>query len=140
MKDEIIISVIVPVYQAEATIARCIDRILQQKFTKFELLLVNNGSTDNSGNICDSYAISDARVRVFHKVNGGVSSARNVGIEKAQGLWRCFIDADDWVESDFLYSFDVFSLSPDIFPMQFSYRDETNQCFIGEYWMDNNFV
>lgn len=98
------ISVIVPVYNTEKYIHRCIDSILAQSHTDFELLLIDDGSPDNCGVICDDYAAQDTRVRVFHKGNGGVSSARNLGIEQAQGEWITFIDSDDYVHQDFLLS------------------------------------
>lgn len=98
------ISIIVPIYNAEQYIHRCIDSILAQSFTDFELLLINDGSPDNCGVICDEYAAMDSRVRVFHKANGGVSSARNLGIECSQGEWITFIDADDYVHPEFLSS------------------------------------
>lgn len=91
------ISVIVPVYNAEKYLRRCVDSILAQTFTDFELLLVDDGSTDASGAICDEYASADARVRVFHKPNGGVSSARNLGLDNARGEWIAFADADDYL-------------------------------------------
>ncbi len=91
------ISVIVPVYNTEQYLHRCIDSILAQTFTDFELLLINDGSTDSSGAICDGYAQKDSRIRVFHKENGGVSSARNVGLDNATGEWITFCDSDDEV-------------------------------------------
>ena len=97
-----IISVIVPVYNAEKYLRRCVDSILAQTFTDFELLLINDGSKDNSGAICDEYAATDARVRVFHKENGGVSSARNLGLDNAKCGWIAFCDADDYVENNWL--------------------------------------
>ena len=96
------ISIIVPVYRAEKVLHYCIDSILNQKFTDFELILVDDGSPDNSGNICDEYAEKDKRVKVIHKQNGGVSSARNAGIEVAQGEYICFVDSDDYLEKDYL--------------------------------------
>ena len=101
------ISVIVPVYNAEKSLCRCIDSILTQTYQDFELLLIDDGSKDSSGAICDSYAAKDSRIKVFHKPNGGVSSARNLGIDNAQGEWLTFVDADDWVEENFLSSFDL---------------------------------
>lgn len=89
------ISVIVPVYNSEKYLHRCIDSILAQTYTDFELLLIDDGSTDSSGAICDEYARKDSRVRVFHKKNGGVSSARNLGLDNAQGEWITFVDTDD---------------------------------------------
>ena len=96
------ISVIVPVYNAEPYLQRCIDSILAQSYTDFELLLIDDGSPDNSGTICDCYAAKDSRVRVFHKDNGGVSSARNLGIDNAKGKYITFCDADDYVGEDWL--------------------------------------
>lgn len=100
-----LISVIVPVYNAEKYLHRCIDSILNQTYAYFELLLIDDGSSDRSGNICDEYALKDGRVRVIHKKNGGVSSARNLGINKADGEWITFVDSDDWVESEYLKNF-----------------------------------
>ncbi len=99
------ISIIVPVYNVEQYLLRCIDSILAQTFTDFEVLLVDDGSKDRSGAICDEYAAKDRRVRVFHKPNGGVSSARNVGLENARGEWIGFVDSDDYVKEDFLAAF-----------------------------------
>lgn len=92
------ISVIVPVYNVEPYIHQCIDSILGQKFTDFELLLIDDGSPDNCGVICDEYATQDPRVRVFHQDNAGVSAARNKGLDEASGEWIAFVDSDDWVD------------------------------------------
>ena len=89
------ISIIVPIFNAEQYLPRCIDSIISQSFTDLELLLIDDGSTDGSGLICDSYADRDRRIRVFHKENGGVSSARNLGVKEAKGEWICFVDSDD---------------------------------------------
>ena len=99
------ISVIVPVYNSEKTLVRCVDSILSQTFSDFELLLINDGSTDTSGKICDRYALKDNRVHVFHKKNGGVSSARNLGLDNAKGKWVTFCDSDDYVDNDWLSIF-----------------------------------
>lgn len=101
------ISVIVPVYNAEKYLQRCVDSILAQTFTDFELLLINDGSKDTSGEICDEYVVRDNRVRVFHKENGGVSSARNVGLDNAMGEWITFVDSDDWLPIDALLNYSV---------------------------------
>lgn len=89
------ISIIVPIYNTEQYLPRCIDSILSQSLTDFELLLIDDGSIDGGGAICDAYAEKDNRVRVFHKENGGVSSARNLGLNEAKGKWVCFVDSDD---------------------------------------------
>ena len=99
------ISIIIPVYNSEQYLRACIDSVLAQTFTDFELLLINDGSTDFSGKMCDEYALKDARVKVFHKENGGVSSARNLGIQEAEGEWLCFIDSDDTVNDKYLSDF-----------------------------------
>lgn len=99
------ISVIVPVYNVEKWLHRCVDSILAQTFTDFELLLIDDGSTDASGAICDEYAQRDSRIRVFHKPNGGVSSARNLGLDNAQGEWITFCDSDDYVGLNWLENF-----------------------------------
>ena len=96
------VSIIVPVYNAELTIRRCVDSICAQKFSDFELILINDGSTDLSGVICEKYAASDSRIIVIHKENGGVSSARNAGLKYAKGEWITFIDADDEVTPSYL--------------------------------------
>ncbi len=94
------VSIIVPVYNAEKTLRRCIDSILAQTYPDFELLLIDDGSTDNSGAICEEYARQDQRLRVIHKENSGVSSARNTGLDHAQGTYLQFLDSDDWITPD----------------------------------------
>lgn len=96
------ISVIVPVYKVEAYLPRCVDSILAQTFTDYELWLVNDGSPDNCGKLCDDYAKHDSRIRVIHKPNGGLSSARNAALDVCQGRYISFVDSDDWVSPDFL--------------------------------------
>lgn len=92
------ISVIVPVYKAEAYLAKCVESILNQTFGDFEVLLIDDGSPDNSGAMCDEYVALDSRVRVIHQKNGGVSAARNAGMAVAQGDYLAFCDADDYLE------------------------------------------
>lgn len=101
MKETPKISVIVPVYKVEAVLSKCIESILSQSFSDFELLLIDDGSPDSSGAICDKYARQDRRIRVFHLTNRGVSAARNHGLKKAAGEYVVFIDSDDWVDSSF---------------------------------------
>ena len=96
------ISIIVPVYNTEKYLDQCIQSILSQTYTDFELLLIDDGSTDSSGVICDRYAEQDSRVRVFHKPNGGVSSARNIGLDNTKGEWITFLDSDDWIAPSML--------------------------------------
>lgn len=97
-----LISIIIPIYNAESLVNRCVDSILNQTYTNWELLLINDGSTDGSGRICDEYSAHDNRIRVFHKRNGGVSSARNMGIDNAKGEWITFVDSDDFLNLDAL--------------------------------------
>lgn len=94
------ISVIVPVYKAEAYLHRCVDSILAQTFKDIEVLLINDGSPDGSGEICNEYSHMDSRIRVFHKENGGVSSARQCGLDNAVGEYVIHVDPDDWIEKD----------------------------------------
>ena len=96
------ISVLVPVYNVEKYIRECLDSILAQTYSDFELILVDDGSTDDSGRICDEYGMKDDRIRVFHKENGGPSSARNMCLDKAKGEYLCFVDSDDIIRKDYL--------------------------------------
>lgn len=89
------LSIIIPVYESEAYLSACLDSVISQSFTDFEVLLIDDGSSDRSGVICDEYAAKDFRFQVFHKENGGVSSARNVGLDNAHGKWVFFLDSDD---------------------------------------------
>lgn len=107
------ISVIVPVYNIEKYLNKCIDSILSQSFQNFELLLIDDGSKDSSGKICDEYANRDSRIRIYHVENGGVSKARNLGLEQAQGEWVCFVDSDDWIEDNYLSSFGCIESLPE---------------------------
>lgn len=101
------ISVIVPVYKVEQFLARCVDSILSQSFTDFELILVDDGSPDRCGAICDDYARLDNRIHVIHQPNGGLSAARNTGLDwlyegNSQSQWIAFVDSDDWIHPDYL--------------------------------------
>lgn len=95
-------SVIVPVYRAELWLARCVESILGQTMPDFELLLIDDGSPDGSGAICDEYGARDSRVRVFHKANEGVAKAREFGVARARGQYLIWVDSDDWIEADLL--------------------------------------
>lgn len=96
-----LISVIVPVYNVREYLRECIESIINQTYANLEVLLVDDGSTDGSAEICDAYKLKDSRIQVIHKKNGGLSSARNKGIESAKGIYISFVDSDDWLESDF---------------------------------------
>ena len=97
-----LISVIVPVYNVEPYLRRCVDSILRQTYRNLEILLVDDGTKDNCGAICDAYARQDERVKVIHKENGGLSSARNAGIDASTGEYLSFVDSDDWIEPDMI--------------------------------------
>lgn len=100
MGRETLLSVIIPVYNVEEYLARCVNSILNQTHPALEVILVNDGSTDGSGSICDAFARIDPRVRVIHKENGGLSSARNAGMDAAAGEYITFVDSDDWIEEN----------------------------------------
>ena len=108
-----LISIIVPIYKVEKYLPACINSILAQTYENFELILVDDGSPDNCGKICDQYATIDNRVKVIHKPNGGVSSARNKGLEFSRGEFIAFIDADDYIDTTYiehLIQYDSFDL------------------------------
>lgn len=100
MEQNVLISVIVPVYNVEAFLPKCVDSILNQTYRNLEVILVDDGTKDASDEICDRYAEQDSRVKVIHKLNGGLSSARNAGLEMASGEYIAFVDSDDWLEPD----------------------------------------
>lgn len=100
MEKTPLVSVIVPVYNVAPYLERCIDSLIAQTWTQLEILLVDDGSNDESGSICDRYAEKDSRIRVIHKENGGLSSARNAGLDTATGAYIGFVDSDDWIEPD----------------------------------------
>jgi glycosyltransferase EpsJ len=99
-----LVSVIVPVYNTEIFLAQCIESIINQTYTKIELILINDGSTDKSGALCEEYAKKDSRIIVIHKRNGGVSSARNVGLKQSTGDYIMFVDSDDWLDLNAIVS------------------------------------
>lgn len=108
------ISIIVPVYNARSTLERCVDSIINLQNENWELILIDDGSTDGSSQLCEDYASNDVRIKVIHKKNGGVSSARNVGLDVSLGEWVCFIDSDDYVSKNYL-SIDTDKLDVDVF-------------------------
>ena len=97
-----LISVIVPVYNVELYLQQCIDSILNQTYSNLEIILIDDGSTDNSSIICDINLEKDHRIKVIHKQNGGLSNARNVGVKNAQGKFVAFIDSDDYISEDYI--------------------------------------
>lgn len=139
------ISIIIPVYKVEKYIRRCIDSVLSQTYNNWELLLIDDGSPDKSGAICDEYKKVDARVRVFHKENAGVSSARNFGIDNASGDWVLFVDSDDWIEPTYIESFLKKDLQDRTIFIQGRYDDDEQGTldivsFIEKYYDNNSIV
>lgn len=120
------ISIITPVYNTKQFLPRCLDSILAQTYRDWELLLIDDGSTDGSEMICDQYATSNSRIRVFHKRNAGVASARQLGIEQARGEYSIHIDSDDWVESNMLEE------------MAMRQQETDADIIIADFYWDNN--
>ena len=123
-----LVTIIVPVYQAEMYIRCCIESILSQHYMNWELLLINDGSTDKSGLICDEYAIVDSRIHVYHQLNKGVSTARNKGLKVAKGDFLLFVDADDYLKDDALDTLVNIATTNNLSILQFgikSYQNET---------------
>lgn len=102
MKNDTLISVIVPIYNAEKYLKKCIESIINQDYKNIEIILINDGSVDSSEKICENYAKKDKRIKVIKKKNEGVSKARNIGIEISNGKWITFVDADDWIEKNYI--------------------------------------
>lgn len=123
------VSIIVPVYKVEDYLSNCVESILAQTFTDWELLLIDDGSPDGSGILCDVYSSEDPRIRVFHKENGGVSSARNLGLDNVRGEWVSFVDADDAIEPETLLECSALFEEADIirYPMRFIYSKDGSQ-------------
>ncbi len=109
-----LLTVVVPVYNVEKYLYSCIESILRQSFTDFELILVDDGSSDKSGEICDKYALKDERIIVIHKLNSGVSSARNVALDIAKGKYVTFVDSDDTISADFAVNIEYAEANPHI--------------------------
>lgn len=131
------LTVIVPVYKVELYIRRCIDSILKQEYVDFELILVDDGSPDKSGEICDEYAIKDCRIKVIHQKNGGLSAARNSGIDIAKGEYITFIDSDDYIHpkmfSTMIYNMEKFDAQISICSLLRTTKDSENTKISFEY-------
>ncbi|WP_128330236.1 glycosyltransferase family 2 protein [Apibacter sp. HY039] len=113
-----LISIVVPVYNAEKFLKKCLDSIINQTYKNFELILINDGSTDSSLNICKEYAENDSRICIINQTNKGVSITRNTGINSAKGEYICFIDSDDWVNPDYLKDYMDHLSSPSLLLVQ----------------------
>lgn len=141
MTDSTKISIIVPIYKIERYLRQCIESILAQTFTNFELLLIDDGSPDECPTICDEYAKKDTRIHVFHKSNGGLTSARNYGLDNAKGEWIMHIDGDDWIEPTYIEELYIAAIKNKadiaICGLHFAYEDGS---FVIEHptvWNDN---
>lgn len=144
--DNPLISVIVPVYKVEAFLDQCVYSILGQSYKNLEVILVDDGSPDNCPQLCDEYALKDNRVRVIHKRNGGLASARNAGLDVATGQFVSFIDSDDWIDSKLyekvmsvrgatsaeIIMFDIVQFDGEAFLNRFNYTKETGIVVSGE--------
>lgn len=129
---EFVISIIIPTYNVEKHIRRCVESIIAQTYKNWELILVDDGSPDNSGSICDEYAENDERIIVIHKQNGGSASARNAGLSVATGDYITFVDGDDWIEKDGLEKMMLCaeSTDADIVMADFTIEHSDGSCFV----------
>ena len=125
-KRPVLISVIVPIYNTLNYLQRCVDSIRRQTYKYLEIILVDDGSTDRSGAMAEKFALEDRRIKVFHKENGGVSSARNLGIDKARGEYIGFVDSDDYIEPEMYERLLAVALSEELLMVQIS-RDEIDE-------------
>ncbi len=142
MRNRPTVSIIVPVYNVEKYLEECVEGVLSQTFTDFELLLIDDGSTDSSGDLCDQIAKRDTRIRVFHKSNGGLSSARNKGMDEAEGSWIVFLDSDDkWADKDGLGRLFDYATCNNLDALRFEYQgmnDDMTVCLpqkVTDKWM-----
>lgn len=136
-----LLSIIVPVYNVEQYLRRCIDSILSQTFTDFELILVDDGSIDKSGMICDEYASNDKRVIVIHKCNGGQASARNRGLERSNGEYISFVDSDDLISNVNTYNLLINEIKEkEVDILQFPYRIIDLSTKVDEHYPDSNII
>lgn len=139
-----IISIIIPVYNTIDYLERCINSIINQSYKKWELILVDDGSNDGSQNLCDLYSGKDDRIRTIHQPNGGVSSARNLGLKNALGKWITFIDSDDYIDKDFLHDLIYYSEHVDLVVSGYKLINNNNVIskgyVIGEYDLEGSFL
>lgn len=125
-----LVTFILPVYNAENTLRRCLDSILKQTYCDYEVIIVDDGSIDNSGKICDSYSLNDNRFRVVHKENEGVASARQLGVSLASGEYVIHIDSDDWIESNMLSDMMNEISDADILVSDYYYNTKYGQTYV----------
>lgn len=127
MRDKLV-SIIVPVYKVELYIRACVESIIRQKYKELEIILVDDGSDDDSGKICDEYAQIDNRIKVIHKINGGLSSARNAGLNICRGEYIAFVDSDDIINPDYIrVAMDIFEKNVDVDVVEVGYKSFYNE-------------
>lgn len=127
MQVNLYLSIIIPVYKSEAYLSKCIESVLNQDYDLYEVILINDGSPDNCGSICDLYASNNAKVSVIHQNNLGVSAARNNGIQKAKGKYIWFVDSDDWIENNCFSSIVSILEKEDLDALQIGYYTASNK-------------
>lgn len=140
------VAIIVPVYNAEQYLKECLESIISQTYNNIEIILIDDGSTDNSGNICDEYAIKDKRIRVFHNENRGVSYSRNLGISKATSKYLLFVDSDDVVKKEYVYEL-IKPIKKEDYDLVicnkidiYLPKNKQNEIFIDEKILSRNFI
>lgn len=131
------ISIVIPVFNAGPYLRRCIDSIIAQSYREFEVILIDDGSRDESPTICDEYSMRYPYICVVHQTNAGVSAARNVGISLARGEWITFIDSDDWVEKEYLNNFAMDTDDADLIIQGLEYYDDRNHTFFKQIHLNN---
>ena len=135
-----LISIIVPVYNAESTLNKCIESIIAQSYSNFELILINDGSCDNSLEICKLYQRNDPRIKVIDQVNQGVSCARNNGISISRGKYITFVDSDDWIGQEYLKGFDFFNIDADLYIEGIKYYFPHRQQYLKMFEYTNQLI
>ena len=141
MSTEPLISVVIPVYNKEDKLKKCIDSVLKQSYSRFEIIIVNDGSTDNSRAVIDLISKNDSRIKAFHTSNKGVSSARNIGIDNATGEYICFIDSDDWIDENYLESLLGLSIKQNVDILIISAKVEVNEKIqINHFFSESGFI
>lgn len=135
-----LVSIIIPVFNVEKYLCRCIDSILSQESTDVEILLIDDGSTDKSNEICDRYSQKSNLIKVFHKKNGGVSSARNIGIKEAKGDYAWFVDSDDYIEKNSLATIitSIKAIKADVYEFAFNRNNIKHSIVNGSLLINNN--
>ena len=131
-----LVSVIIPVYNVEKYLRQCLDSVLAQTYTKYEVLLIDDGSTDSSADICREYCKKDSRFKLYQKQNGGASSARNLGLENASGDYLFFLDSDDWIDVDSINKMVHIALHENVdfvFSEAIAFDDKTGKTYLDKY-------